>query len=146
MLFSAIGISITMLTLLVANPQNTISQIISFSVGNMSFFSIYVGSILVSFHNGSSFCIILCILCRPLHRVLLIVYCVPFFTKCPGFLGERWRSPFKKIYYGNPRLTWTSWKSLDKFNKWPVQNWSFITNYPIQLRHLTAVFACSLFP
>jgi hypothetical protein len=29
-------------------------------------FSIYVGSILISFHNGSFVCIILCILCRPL--------------------------------------------------------------------------------
>jgi hypothetical protein len=38
MLFSAIGISIVMLTPLVANPQNTVSQIINFSVGNMSFF------------------------------------------------------------------------------------------------------------
>jgi hypothetical protein len=55
MLFSAIGISITMLTLLVVNPQNTISQIINFSVGNMSLFSIYVGSILICFHNGSPF-------------------------------------------------------------------------------------------
>jgi hypothetical protein len=36
--FSAVGISITMLTLLVANPQNTVSQIIGFSFGNMSFF------------------------------------------------------------------------------------------------------------
>jgi hypothetical protein len=37
MLFSAIGISIMMLTFLVANPQNTISQIISFSAGNVFF-------------------------------------------------------------------------------------------------------------
>jgi hypothetical protein len=68
-LFSAIGISITMLTLLVANPQNTVSQIISFSVGSV-FFSIYVDSILICFHNGSSVCIILCILCRPLRCVV----------------------------------------------------------------------------
>jgi hypothetical protein len=37
MLLSAIGISITMLTLLMAHPQNTISHIISFSVANMFF-------------------------------------------------------------------------------------------------------------
>jgi hypothetical protein len=36
--FSAIGTSMTMLTRLVANSQNTISQIISVSVGNMTFF------------------------------------------------------------------------------------------------------------
>jgi hypothetical protein len=53
MLFSALGISITMLTLLVTNPQKAISQSISFSVGNMNFF-IYVCSILIFFHNGSS--------------------------------------------------------------------------------------------
>jgi hypothetical protein len=70
MLFSAIRTSITMLTLLVANPQKTVSQIISFSVSNMSFFSIYVGSILICFHNGSSVCIILCILCGPLGCVV----------------------------------------------------------------------------
>jgi hypothetical protein len=38
MLFFATGISITMLTRLVANQQNKVSQIISFSVGRMSFF------------------------------------------------------------------------------------------------------------
>jgi hypothetical protein len=38
MLFSATGISITMLTLLVASPQNTVSQSIHFSLGNMYFF------------------------------------------------------------------------------------------------------------
>jgi hypothetical protein len=70
MLFSTIGISITMLTLLVANPQNRISQIISFSVGNTYFLLIYVGSILICFHNGSSVCIIPCILCRPLRCVV----------------------------------------------------------------------------
>jgi hypothetical protein len=70
MLFSAIGISITMLTLLVANSQNTISQIISFSVGSMSLFSIYVGGILICFYNGSSICIILCIICRLLSFVV----------------------------------------------------------------------------
>jgi hypothetical protein len=70
-LFSAIGISITMLTLPVANPQNTISQIISFFIGNLFFFFfIYVGSILICFHNGSSVCIILCILCRLLRCVV----------------------------------------------------------------------------
>jgi hypothetical protein len=61
MLFSAISISVTMLTFLVANPQSNISQIISFSVGNMSFF-IYVGSTLLCFHNVNSVCINLCIL------------------------------------------------------------------------------------
>jgi hypothetical protein len=30
----------------------------------------YVGSILICFHNGSSVCIILCILCRPLRCVV----------------------------------------------------------------------------
>jgi hypothetical protein len=60
-----------MLKLLVANPQNTISQIISFSVGNLSLFSIYVGIILIYFHNGSYVCVILCILCRPLCFVVI---------------------------------------------------------------------------
>jgi hypothetical protein len=58
------GMYIMMLTLLVANPQNIISQIISFSLA-MSFF-IYDGSILICFHNGSSVCIILYIHHRPL--------------------------------------------------------------------------------
>jgi hypothetical protein len=71
MLFSAVGISMTVLTLLVTNPLNKISQIISFSVGNIYFFSIYVGSILICFHNGSSVCIILCILRRPLRCVVI---------------------------------------------------------------------------
>jgi hypothetical protein len=71
MLFSAIGNSIMMLTLLEANPQNIISQIISFSVGNMSIlFFIYIGSILICFHNGGSVRIILCILCQLLHCVV----------------------------------------------------------------------------
>jgi hypothetical protein len=43
----------------------------------MSFF-ISVGSILICFHDGNSVCIILCILYR-----------VPFFTKCPGFLRDK---------------------------------------------------------
>jgi hypothetical protein len=45
MLFSAAGISVTVLTLLVANPHNTISQIINLLLLAMSYF-IYVGSIL----------------------------------------------------------------------------------------------------
>jgi hypothetical protein len=36
----------------------------------MSFSSIYVGSILIYFHDGSSICIILCILCQPLQCVV----------------------------------------------------------------------------
>jgi hypothetical protein len=44
---------------LVASPKNTISQIISFSVGNILF--IYSGSIFICFRNGSSVYIILCI-------------------------------------------------------------------------------------
>jgi hypothetical protein len=66
MLFSATGISVTMVTFLVANQQNTISHIFLLT---MSLF-IYVGSILICFHNGSSVCIILCILCRPLRCVV----------------------------------------------------------------------------
>jgi hypothetical protein len=31
-------------------------------------------------------------------------YHVPFFTKCPGFLGEMEMSHLKKKYYGNPNL------------------------------------------
>jgi hypothetical protein len=58
-----------MLTLLVVNPRNTVSQIINFSLGNMYLFS-YVGSILICFHNGSSICIILCNICQPLHCVV----------------------------------------------------------------------------
>jgi hypothetical protein len=117
MLFSAIGISVTMLTLLVGNSQNTVSQIISFSVGNMFFFFIYVGSILICFHNGSSVCIFLCILCRQLRCVVRaceslsgfinIVMAkrkssirVPFLTKYQVVLGEKWKCPVKK-YYGN---------------------------------------------
>jgi hypothetical protein len=53
MLFSEIGISVTMLTLLVANQQNIISQIISFSVGNMSFLP-FMFINFIFFHNGSS--------------------------------------------------------------------------------------------
>jgi hypothetical protein len=52
-----------MLTLLVANPQNTISHLLVFLLA-ICLFSIYVGSTLIFFHNGSSVCIILCILCR----------------------------------------------------------------------------------
>jgi hypothetical protein len=88
MLFSAIGISIKMFTHLVANSQNTISQIISFSVGMMSSF-IYVGSILIYIHNGSSVCLILCILCRQLRCVVtacenlsVFIYTVMAKSKC----------------------------------------------------------------
>jgi hypothetical protein len=58
-----------MLALLVANPQNKMSQIISFSVSIMSFF-IYIGSILICFHDGSSVCITRCILFWLLHCVV----------------------------------------------------------------------------
>jgi hypothetical protein len=56
-------------TLLVSNPQNTISLIIIFS-WQYVFLFIYVGSLLIFIHNGSSICIILCILFRPLPCVL----------------------------------------------------------------------------
>jgi hypothetical protein len=80
MLFSATGISITISTLLVDNRQNTVSQIICFSVGKMSIFSIYVGSILIFFHNGTSVCIILCNLCRPLRCAMRVSESLSVFT------------------------------------------------------------------
>jgi hypothetical protein len=72
MLFSIIGISITMLTLLVANPQNTIPQKSLVFLLTICVFSIYVGSNLICCHTGSSSCIILCILCRPLRYVVRV--------------------------------------------------------------------------
>jgi hypothetical protein len=68
-----------MLTLLVANPRNKISQFISFSDDNMSLFFIYSGSVLIWFHNGSSVCIILCILFRPLRCVVRACQNLPVF-------------------------------------------------------------------
>jgi hypothetical protein len=62
-----------MLTIVVSNPQNTISQIIRLVfLLEICLFSIYVGStsILICFHNGSSVCIIVCILFRPLRCVM----------------------------------------------------------------------------
>jgi hypothetical protein len=102
MLFSATDISITMLILLVANPQNTISQIISFSVGNMSSFAIYVGSILICFHNRSSVCIILCILCRPLHCVVtacenLLLFMHIVMAKCKCSINDSIKSEYPFI-------------------------------------------------
>jgi hypothetical protein len=108
----------------------------------MAFFSIYVGSILICFHNGYSVCIILCIPCRPLCCVVTvcenlsvsihiatakrkcsindyikseylfikgmnenaeytlreICFRVPFFTKCPRFLGENGNVLFFKNF------------------------------------------------
>jgi hypothetical protein len=44
------------------------------------FFFIYVGSILICFHNGNYVCIILCILCRPLCCVVTAYENLSVFT------------------------------------------------------------------
>jgi hypothetical protein len=100
MLFSANGISITMLTLLVANPQNTISQIISFLLAIcLGFFFIYVGSILICFHNRISVCNTLCILCQALRCVVtacgnLLVFIYTVMTKCKCSINDSVNSDY----------------------------------------------------
>jgi hypothetical protein len=88
MLFSAIVISIMMLTLLVANPQNTISQIISFSGGSLFFFNLcwYYFDLLP---QRKFCCIILCIFCRLLcyvvtdcENLLVVIHIVMAKWKC----------------------------------------------------------------
>jgi hypothetical protein len=59
-----------------ANLQSSFS-IISFSVVNNFF--LYVGIILISFHNGNSVCIILCIVCRPVHCVVTTYVNLPVY-------------------------------------------------------------------
>jgi hypothetical protein len=110
MVFSAIGISMMMLTLLVSNPQ--FHKLLVFCVGNMSFFSIYVGSILICFHSGSSVCIILCILCRPLRCAVkacenLSVFIPIMMAKCKCSTNDSFKGeyPFIKSVNENGECT-----------------------------------------
>jgi hypothetical protein len=108
MLFSAIGTSIMMLTLLVANPQNTISQIISMPLA-VCLFSIYVGSSLICFHNRSFVCIILCILCGPLRCIVracknVFVFNHMVMAKCKCSINDSIKSKYPFIKGVNENL------------------------------------------
>jgi hypothetical protein len=70
MLFSIVGISIMMLTLWWLIHKTQFHKLLVFLLAICPFLN-YVGSILICFHNGSSVCIILCILCWPLHCVVI---------------------------------------------------------------------------
>jgi hypothetical protein len=147
MLFSVIGIFITLLALLMAIPQNTISQIISFSVGNVFFF-MYIGSTLIFLYNRSYIFIIFCILCRPLRCVVIacenlsvFIHTVKPNRKCSINDSIKSEYPFIKDVNENAECTLCNAKfstayggPLDVINHMKTKeqtNWLFKTKFPI---------------